>query len=73
MGPYVVDFVCVESGLVVELDGGQHMERREHDQLRTAYLSRLGLRVRRYWNNQVIEDMEAVLADVLIALRDGGA
>ena len=50
IGPYVADFVCVEAMLVVELDGGQHAEQLERDQVRTSFLERQGYRVVRFWN-----------------------
>ncbi len=45
LGPYIVDFLCVEAGLVVELDGGQHADQMAYDARRTRYLEGLGLRV----------------------------
>ena len=56
VGPFVVDFLCHEAGLAVELDGGQHGE--EVDASRRRYLERSGLTVLRFWNNEVIENME---------------
>jgi very-short-patch-repair endonuclease len=57
--PHVVDFYCHELQLVVELDGGQHGE--AVDAARTAALERQGLRVLRFWNHQVLLEMDAVL------------
>ena len=65
VGPYVLDFVCLEAGLAVELDGAQHALQADHDARRTEYLSRLGLRVLRYWDNQALSETSAVLEDVL--------
>jgi very-short-patch-repair endonuclease len=71
IGPYIVDFVCLERGLIVELDGGQHAEQtRSYDERRDAYLHRAGYRVLRIWNNEVIENIEGVLQAIDIALRD---
>jgi very-short-patch-repair endonuclease len=61
---YVVDFLCPQARLVVEVDGGQHLERKCHDDLRTARLSALGYRVLRYWNNDVLLRTEDVVADI---------
>jgi len=62
IGPYVVDFCCLEAGLVVELDGSQHAEEQlDHDRQRTAFLGRQGFRVVRFWNNELCEDFEQVL------------
>ncbi len=59
-GPYIVDFLCVEAGLVVELDGGQHADNADYDRRRTAYLEGIGLTVLRFWNNDVFENLNAV-------------
>lgn len=58
MGRYIVDFVCMESMLVVELDGGQHMDQHAADQKRDAWLAEQGYTVLRFWNNQVMQEME---------------
>ena len=68
VGPYIVDFACIEAMLVVELDGGQHDA--VVDATRTAYLERLGYRVYRVWNNETIENESGVLEDVLTLLVD---
>ncbi len=61
MGHYIVDFVCMELGLIVELDGGQHAEQVAYDRRRDAWLERQGFTVLRFWNNQALGEMEAVL------------
>ncbi|SIQ19038.1 endonuclease domain-containing protein [Aquipseudomonas alcaligenes] len=61
IGPYIVDFVCLECFLVIELDGGQHMEQVDGDRERDKYLRERGYRVLRFWNHQVLGEMEAVL------------
>jgi len=61
MGRYVVDFVCFEASLIIEVDGGQHARRRKHDLNRTACLRSEGFRVLRFWNNEVHENLEGVL------------
>jgi len=63
IGHHVADFLCAEKRLIVELDGGQHSE--EADQDRTANLERLGHRLIRFWNNEVNENLDAVLARIL--------
>jgi very-short-patch-repair endonuclease len=60
--PYIADFACVEARLVVELDGGQHGG--ERDAARDATLEAAGWRVLRYWNAQVVENLDGVLADI---------
>lgn len=60
LGRYILDFVCLEAALVVEVDGGQHAENEEQDLLRTMFLSQQGLHVLRFWNNDVLKDIESV-------------
>ena len=69
IGRYIVDFCCPEHHLVVELDGSQHAVRVDRDQRRTAFLGRQGYRVIRYWDNEVLTDLEAALEDILRAVR----
>lgn len=64
VGRYVVDFLCPERKLIVELDGGQHMDQAGHDAERDAWLIREGYVVLRYWNNEVMSNLEGVLEDV---------
>jgi very-short-patch-repair endonuclease len=59
-----VDFLCPEKKLIVELDGGQHQERADYDSNRDAWLESEGYVVLRYWNNEVMENLEAVLEDI---------
>lgn len=69
IGRYLLDFVCLEAGLVIEVDGGQHVERFDYDQMRTRWLERRGLRVLWFWNHEVlsnIEDVKAVIGWVLL-------
>jgi very-short-patch-repair endonuclease len=61
IGSYIVDFVCWEQKLVIEIDGGQHAEQIEYDIRRTQYLESEGYQVLRFWNNQVISELEGVL------------
>ena len=65
---YVLDFVCLEKHLVVELDGGQHLGN-ERDQLRDGRLHEAGFRVLRFWNNQVLREMDAVVEVIRAALQ----
>lgn len=66
IGPYVVDFLCAERKLIVELDGGQHDD--VTDAPRTAFLEAQGFRAARFWNHEVNESFEGVLASILAAL-----
>ena len=62
IGRYIVDFVCFEASLIVEVDGGQHADRQRQDAQRTAWLASQGFRVLRFWNTEVLGAMEAVKA-----------
>ena len=70
VGPFVVDFVCLERGLVVELDGGQHADPEElrRDAERTQVLAERGFRVLRFWNSQVLTETNAVLEVIFASL-----
>ena len=68
IGPYYVDFVCRERRLIVELDGGQHVDRAA-DQRRDRDLSSLGYRVIRIWNNEVTENINGVLQFLVSELQ----
>ena len=70
IGPFIADFCCVECRLVVELDGGQHATRTESDQRRTEFLGGQGYRVLRFWDNEVMNEFDAVLERIVEALRD---
>ena len=60
LGPYILDFICLEKRLIVELDGGQHAEQVVADAERTAWLEGQGFRVLRFWNHDVLKDIQAV-------------
>ena len=68
IGPYIVDFVCLESRLVVELDGGQQQVSIKYDSARTDYLNQHGFSVIRFWNNQVLTEINGVKEAILLAL-----
>ena len=68
LGPYIVDFVCFEQRLVVELDGGQHAEQHSYDAARDDWLRSQGFRIIRFWNNQVLGETEGVLGVILESL-----
>ena len=69
---YIADFVCLDRMLVVEVDGGYHSEREqtENDQMRTMRLNRLGFRVIRFTNEEVLNNIEYVLREISEALRE---
>ncbi|MBL7481089.1 endonuclease domain-containing protein [Legionella bononiensis] len=63
LGNYIVDFICIEKKLIIEIDGGQHNECRqnEYDKIRTNYLNHLGYKVLRFWNNEVQQQFDLVM------------
>ena len=65
--PYYADFVCLEENLIVEIDGGQHCENGK-DKIRTRFLEKEGFEVIRFWNNEVLSNMEGVLSSLSLAL-----
>lgn len=70
IGNYIPDFVSIKKKLAIELDGGQHLEQEEYDIERTKYLESQGYKVIRFWNNQVMNDIEGVFPAIETALND---
>ena len=64
------DFVCRGRKLVIELDGDQHDQNRDADQLRTRHLNKHGYRVLRFWNNEITTNLEGVLQTIQKALNE---
>ena len=62
--PYIVDFVCLEMRLIIEADGSQHLDQKEEDLIRTAYLESLGYKVIRFWNDEILRGTDAVLESI---------
>ena len=64
LGPYIADFICLDRRLVIEVDGGQHVEQALYDNKRTGDLAAAGYRVLRFWDNDVLlktnDVMEAI-------------
>ena len=69
LGHYVVDFICLEKKLIVEVDGGQHLENLK-DLKRTAWLESRGFRVLRFWNDEALKEREVVAGTILRALLE---
>ncbi len=67
VGPYILDFFCPQIKLAIELDGGQHAEEgnKEYDAIRTDYLKGIGIEVLRFWNNEVIKNINGVLSKIV--------
>jgi adenine-specific DNA-methyltransferase len=70
IGPYFADFACIAGRLVVEADGGQHLDQAAYDRMRTRFLEASGFRVIRFWNHEVLQARDAVLGEVLRVLGE---
>lgn len=71
IGPYFADFACIDSRLVIELDGGQHAAEAavSRDAARSEFLFSQGWRVLRFWNHDVLTELQAVLQTIAEALQ----
>ena len=72
-GRYIVDFVCRKYNLIIEIDGGHHTNQQDYDAVRTEPLRSQGFDVLRYWNNDVLTQLESVLESIGDALKQRGA
>ena len=80
MGPYIVDFICLEKKLVIEVDGGQHNKQKVYDDRRTSWLQSEGLTVLRFWDHEILTQLDDVKQIIwntlntpsLILPRNGG-
>lgn len=68
IGQYIADFVCIEKRLVIELDGGQHIDNKNYDTNRTDWLRTNGFKVLRFWNHDVFQQTSSVLEVIMSAL-----
>ena len=68
-GPYIADFACLEAGIVIEVDGGQH-QRSEEDRCRDRYMRAAGFKVLRFWNNDVLANLQGVCAVIAQVLSE---
>ncbi len=69
VGIYIPDFSSPKAKLIIELDGSQHLEQEEYDEERTIFLESQGYKVIRFWNNDVIKDIESVIRAILFAME----
>ena len=69
IGRYIADFVCIEQKLVIELDGSQHQEQLDYDKKRTDFLQSQGWLVLRYWNNDILNNLDGVLTTIAENLK----
>ena len=70
LGRYVVDFCCEAARLVIEVDGGQHAERIEKDADRTRAFEAMGYLVLRFWNNDVLQNIDGVVETIVMTLNE---
>lgn len=71
IGPYIADFYSSEKRLVIELDGSQHTieDKNRYDKERTSYLSYQDIKVIRFWNNDIMKNIEGVLERIIVELK----
>ena len=69
LGTYVLDFVCLNPKLVVEVDGSQHLQQAAYDERRTAWLETQGYAVLRFWAHEVLSQTDAVVARIFELLK----
>lgn len=65
IGNYFVDFVCLQYKLIIKVDGGQHFHNK-NDKIRDNWLKQEGYKVLRYWNNEILENIDAVIEKILL-------
>ena len=70
VGAYILDFACIGAKLVIEVDGGQHNELQTQDNARTLWLESQGWKVLRFWNNEVMQNIDGVLESIYTALSE---
>ena len=70
IGNYIVDFCAPRKKLIIELDGSQHLEQTEYEKNRTKFLKSKGYRISRFWDNDVMNNIEGVLKAIDLALDD---
>jgi len=70
IGNYIVDFCAPRKKLIIELDGSQHLEQKEYDEERSAFLKSKGYRILRFWNNDVMNNTDSVLTVIWDILKE---
>ncbi|WP_105419404.1 endonuclease domain-containing protein [Neorhizobium sp. T25_27] len=68
---YILDFLCFEGRLIIEVDGGQHAGSIS-DQIRDAYFQSQGFRILRFWNDEVVTNLDGAVLTILAELKNGG-
>ena len=69
IGIYITDFCAPRKKIIIELDGSQHLEQEEYDNERTQHLEEQGYKVIRFWNNQVMNDIDSVIKVIMFTLE----
>jgi len=69
VGPFIVDFICPEKMVIIEVDGGQHAINTSRDEKRSLILQNMGYQILRFWNNEVLQKTEAVLTRILMQIE----
>jgi very-short-patch-repair endonuclease len=69
IGPFFVDFICLEADLIIEVDGSQHAAQEQRDERRSAFLRAYGCRVLRFWNFDIMSDVDSVVQRIAEVLR----
>lgn len=69
VGPYILDFYCVEKKLAIELDGLQHVSNKNYDEERNNYLLINGVKTIRFWNNEISDNIDKLLDKIIKTLR----
>jgi very-short-patch-repair endonuclease len=67
IGTYIVDFCAPRKKLIVEIDGGQHLEQQQYDAERTLFLESRGYKVLRFWNHEILNHLEDVIGAIIRA------
>ena len=70
VGDYILDFVCLENKLVIEVDGGHHGQQAGYDENRTQKLRAAGFHVLRFWDNEVLKEMESVKEKIWLVVQE---
>ena len=69
VGRFIADFYCPARKLIIEIDGSQHLENKEYDQERTNYFESLNIKVIRFWNNEIRQNLHGVLLKIQTELN----
>ncbi len=69
-GKYIADFYCREKDLIIEVDGSQHLEQKEYDDKRSEFLENQGIKVLRFWDNEINNNIDGVVEKILKILEE---